>query len=210
MNKNYIFVGVGIVIVVIILAITLSQNSTVSMTLDEIIKNRDCKALHEWELDHSFDANLDITSKQMTEGVQLAMECTGKVLDNMMGISSSSQSAESDNEITVDNTVDTPTTIQDEYEIQITLDKQQYRVGETMQIDVTISPDWYDGITIGIDSSGSNRYKISDKNQDSEYDMTLKISPLWGDIGIHNVNLRNNAYSNFGDITPFVEFEIIE
>ena len=90
--------------------------------LDEIIKNRDCKALQEWELDHSFDESLDITSKQMTEGVQLAMECTGKVLDNMMDTSTS--------------------IITDEYEIQITLDKQQYRVGERIHVDVTISPDW--------------------------------------------------------------------
>jgi len=59
------------------------------MTLDQIIKNRDCSALDKWENEHMFDDNLNISSEQMSAAISLATECIGKALGNMFGNSDS-------------------------------------------------------------------------------------------------------------------------
>ena len=84
MNKNYIFVLTAIVIAIVIIGVVVSYQSP-SMTLDQIIKNRDCAALDKWENDHMFDDNLDISSEKMSAAMSLATECVGKALDNMFG-----------------------------------------------------------------------------------------------------------------------------
>ena len=84
MNKNYIFVLTAIVIVIVIIGVVILYQSP-SMTLDQIIKNRDCSALDKWENDHMFDDNLNISSEQMSAAMSLATECVGKALGNMFG-----------------------------------------------------------------------------------------------------------------------------
>ena len=61
-----------------------------TLTLDQIIQNKDCNALMKWEEEHMFDDDLDISSEQLSGVMKLAMECTGKVLDNVFGNSDSS------------------------------------------------------------------------------------------------------------------------
>ena len=80
MNKNYIFVLTAIAIVIIGVVILYQSPS---MTLDQIIKNRNCSALEKWENDHMFDDNLDISSEQLSAAMSLAAECVGKALGNM-------------------------------------------------------------------------------------------------------------------------------
>jgi len=88
MNKNYIFGLIAISIVIVIIgAVVLYQSP--SMTLDQIIKNKDCSALDKWENDHMFDDDLNISSEQMSNARKLATECVGKVLNNMLGSSNS-------------------------------------------------------------------------------------------------------------------------
>jgi len=45
------------------------------MTLDQIIKNRDCSALDKWENEHMFDDDLNISSEQLSDAMKLAIEC---------------------------------------------------------------------------------------------------------------------------------------
>ncbi len=62
------------------------------MTLDQIIKNKDCVALDKWDSEHMFDDNLNISSEQMSAAMKLATECVGKALNNMLGNSNSETS----------------------------------------------------------------------------------------------------------------------
>ncbi len=82
--KLIILAVIGITILV---TVVLYQSS--SMTLDQIIKNKDCAALSKWEEEHMFDDNLNISSEQMSQAMKLATECVGKVLKNMSGSSDS-------------------------------------------------------------------------------------------------------------------------
>jgi len=83
MNKNYIFVLVAIIIVIVLVIAFSSMSAT--LTLDQIIKNRDCSALNKWENEHMFDDNLNISSEQLSAAMSLATECVGKALGNMFG-----------------------------------------------------------------------------------------------------------------------------
>jgi len=80
--------GIVVIAIVIIGVVVLYQSP--SMTLDQIIKNRDCSALDKWENDHMFDDNLNISSEQLSATMSLATECVGKALKNMFGNSDSS------------------------------------------------------------------------------------------------------------------------
>jgi len=82
MNKNYIFVLTVIGIPIVIIGVVVLYQSP-SMTLDQILKNRDCTALDKWEEEHMFDDDLNISPEQLSAAMSLAAECVGKVLDNM-------------------------------------------------------------------------------------------------------------------------------
>lgn len=56
-----------------------------SVTLDQIIKNKDCVALDKWENEHMFDDDLNVSSEQLSASMKLAAECVGKALKNMFG-----------------------------------------------------------------------------------------------------------------------------
>ena len=84
MNKNYIFVLTAIVIAIVVIGVVVLYQSP-SMTLDQIIKNRDCSGLEKWEEEHMFDDNLNISSEQMSAVMNLTTECVGKALGNMFG-----------------------------------------------------------------------------------------------------------------------------
>ena len=89
MNKNYIFVlGIVVIVIAIIGVVVLYQSP--SMTLDQIIKNKDCSALDKWENEHIFDDDLNVSSEQMSAAMSLATKCIGKALGNMFGNSDSS------------------------------------------------------------------------------------------------------------------------
>ncbi len=107
MNKNYIFVLAAISIVIVIIGVVVLYQSS-SITLDQIIKNKDCTALSKWEEEHMFDNNLNVSSEQMSAAMKLATECVGKALKNMSGSSDSSntladQERASDLEYTLSN-----------------------------------------------------------------------------------------------------------
>ncbi len=82
--KLIILVAIGITILG---SVILYQSP--SMTLDQIIKNKDCTALNKWEEEHMFNDNLNISSEQMSGAIKLATECVGKALKNMGGGSDS-------------------------------------------------------------------------------------------------------------------------
>jgi len=84
MNKDIIFGLTVIVIAIVIIGVIVSYQSP-SMTLEQIIKNKDCAALDKWEEEHMFDDNLNISSKQMSAAMSLATECVEKALGNMFG-----------------------------------------------------------------------------------------------------------------------------
>jgi len=88
MNKNYLFILIAVV--AIILAVVLYSSMTATLSLDQIIKNKDCTALSKWEEEHIFDENLNVSSEQMSKAMKLAAECVGKALKNMGGNSDSS------------------------------------------------------------------------------------------------------------------------
>ena len=217
MNKNYIFIAVGIIAVGLILAVVISSSSKVSsITLDEIIKNKNCKALQEWELEHSFDENLKISSEQMSAGMSLALKCTGKMLDNIGNASPPSQSNvevvqdESYVEITSDNIIENSL---HQYNVQITLDKDQYFFNQYIHVNVAVSPIVDGTIIIGVDDYRS-KY-VRDYDQDGNYTIKILAQPFWG-VGMHEIKLITDEYSpyddmvSFGDTTATVEFEIIE
>ncbi len=83
MNKNYVFVLIAVVIAIILIIVFSSIFTT--MTLDQIIKNKDCVALDKWDNEHMFDDNLNISPEQMSAVTSLTMECAGKALGNMFG-----------------------------------------------------------------------------------------------------------------------------
>ncbi len=83
MNKNYLFIL--ITVVVIILAVVFYNSTITTITLDQIIKNKDCTTLSKWEEEHIFDDDLNISSEQLSSAMKLAIECTGKALKNMGG-----------------------------------------------------------------------------------------------------------------------------
>jgi len=80
--KNIYTLIILAVIGIAILGIVLYQIP--SMTLDQIIKNKDCTALSKWEEEHMFDDNLNVSSEQMSAAMSLAAECVGKALGNMV------------------------------------------------------------------------------------------------------------------------------
>jgi len=86
MNKNYIFILIAVAAIVLV---AVAYSMTATMTLDQIIKNKDCVALDKWDNERMFDNNLDISSEQMSAAMKLAMECVGIGLDNMLGSSDS-------------------------------------------------------------------------------------------------------------------------
>ena len=88
MNKNYIFVLCIVVIAIVIIGVVVLYQSP-SITLDQILKNRDCSALDKWEEEHMFDDDLNISTEQMSATMSLATECVGKALGNMLGNSDS-------------------------------------------------------------------------------------------------------------------------
>ena len=89
MNKNYIFGLTAIGVAIVIIGVVVLYQSP-SITLEQIIKNRDCSALEKWEEEHMFDDNLNVSSEQMSAAMKLATECVGKALKNMSGNSDSS------------------------------------------------------------------------------------------------------------------------
>jgi len=107
MNKNYVIVSIGIISALIILFVVISGSTFTAITLDEIIKNKDCNGLMQWEEDHMFDNELDLTSKQISGGTQLAMECTGKALDNMFGNTESPSSDSTNAKVILDDILKT-------------------------------------------------------------------------------------------------------
>ncbi len=90
MKGTYKLIILAVIGIAILGAVVLYQSS--SMTLDQIIKNKDCVALDKWEEEHMFDDNLNISSEQMSQAMSLALECTGKVFDNMLGSNNSKSS----------------------------------------------------------------------------------------------------------------------
>jgi len=82
MNKNYLFILIAVTAIVLVVV---SYSMSATLTLDQIIKNKDCVALDKWENEHMFDDNLNISSEQMSGAMKLAMECTGIALNNMLG-----------------------------------------------------------------------------------------------------------------------------
>ena len=81
--KNIIFVltAIGVAIVLVIAFSSMSA----TLTLDQIIKNKDCSALEKWEEEHMFDDDLNMSSEQLSAAMSLAAECVGKALGNMLG-----------------------------------------------------------------------------------------------------------------------------
>ncbi len=85
MNKTYIFAGVGAGIAVIALVVALSSPIVITMSLDQILANRDCTALDEWGNENLFREGLDLTQEQRSGIMNLAFECEFKALENMFG-----------------------------------------------------------------------------------------------------------------------------
>lgn len=85
MNQNYIFVGSGILGTAIILISLSSLSISPEMSLEQIIKNKDCKALEKWGDNNKFNENLNLSSKQLEEAMKLEFECEAKALKNIFG-----------------------------------------------------------------------------------------------------------------------------
>jgi len=86
MNKNYLFILIAVAAIVLVV---MAYSMTATLSLDQIIKNKDCVALDKWENEHMFDDNLNIPSDQLSSAMKLAAECVGKALKNMSGSSDS-------------------------------------------------------------------------------------------------------------------------
>ncbi len=55
------------------------------ISLEQIIKNKDCKALEKWGNDNKFEDNLSLSSKQLEKAMKLEFECQTKAFENVFG-----------------------------------------------------------------------------------------------------------------------------
>ena len=55
------------------------------MSLEQIIKIKDCKALEKWGDNNKFNENLNLSSKQLGEAMKLEFECEAQALKNIFG-----------------------------------------------------------------------------------------------------------------------------
>ena len=85
MYKIYIFVGIGVSIGAIALIVALSDAPVMSMSLDEILANKDCTALEKWGEDKIYDDNLNLTEEQRSKMMELSIDCSIKGAKNLLG-----------------------------------------------------------------------------------------------------------------------------
>ena len=70
------FVVVGVVVIVVL--------GEPAMSLDQILKNKDCEALDKWQT-NLYDDNLNLSAEQKSGMMELALECGMKAIGNMFG-----------------------------------------------------------------------------------------------------------------------------
>ena len=133
MNKMYIIVGavVGIIVLVSILSVP----AITSMSLDQILKDRDCTALEKWSEEHIYDENLSITNEQQSKIMSVGFECGMRSVNNILpGISGiiTSQSEKDSSEIITQSEKARPVN-------SITTDKYTYQSGEIVNVEVNVN-----------------------------------------------------------------------
>lgn len=185
MMKNILILGIICIAAVLAFA-SLSFTST-EINLDQIIENKDCKALQQWENNQLFDDNLNLSSEQITSLLKLDGECELKIIKNLFDI-----------EIVEENK---------EYDIQITLDKHEYKRGEIMNVEVSITPEHNKGIYLKFDNKSSHMSSIRYNNEDGKYEGTINMKNM--DIGNHIIGIHKES-SPTGYWGEPIEFEIVK
>lgn len=101
MNNTYIYVGIsGGIAVAVIIAVALLSSTTPESSLQQIINNKDCKGLANWEINNVYDDQINISTKLQGQAIVLSSECGVKAIKNMYGDSSSSSTSSSDDTTT--------------------------------------------------------------------------------------------------------------
>lgn len=178
---------VGIISSVTILAFVSLSLISSEINLDQIIENKDYKALQKWENDQLLDENLNLSSKQVTELLKLDMECKLKIIKNLYN----------------------PDTITEnkEFEVQIIIDKYQYKKGDIMKAEIIITPEYNKGISLKFDNYIANMYDIMSADEDGKYRELLTTKLL--KEGKHTIGIHKGA-SPTGFLGEPIEFEIIK
>jgi len=166
--------------------VSLSFTST-EINLEQIIENKDCKALQKWEDDHIYEDTLEISSELKTKIFKMEMECELKVIQNLFGTDTVTENKE--------------------YEIQIEIDKYQYKKGEIMKVEITITPEHNKGISLKFDNNFANMYNILSADEDGKYRELLTTKLL--KEGKHTIGIHKGV-SPTGYWGEPIEFEIIK
>lgn len=120
----YVIVGIAVVGIIALVAI-LSVSSITSMSLDQILKNKDCEALEKWGNEYLYDENLNLTNEQQKKIMSVGFECGMKAAKNIFSDSSKIITPPQPEKV---KPVD-----------KITLDKFQYRSGEVVNVEVSVA-----------------------------------------------------------------------
>ena len=84
MNK-IVFVGVGTAAILIVVAVGLSSVSADPVSeLKQILKNKDCVKLVEWE-PNLYKSDLNLSSELKQQAFSMAMQCELNALENVFG-----------------------------------------------------------------------------------------------------------------------------
>ena len=84
MNK-IVFVGVGAAAILIVVAVGLSSVSADPVSeLKQILKNKDCVKLVEWE-PNLYKSDLNLSSELKQQAFSMAMQCELNALENVFG-----------------------------------------------------------------------------------------------------------------------------
>ena len=176
---------VGIISTAIILAfVSLSFTST-EISLEQIIENKDCEALQKWENDHIYEDTLEISSELKTKIFKMEIGCELKVIQNLFGTVTENK----------------------EYEIQIEIDKYQYKKGDIMKVEITITPEYNKGISLKFDNYIASMYNIMSADEDGKYRELLTTKLL--KEGKHTIGIHKGV-SPTGYWGESIEFEIIK
>lgn len=85
MKKNdFLIIGIIITTGPILVFARLSLMSS-ETSMEQILKNKDCKALQKWEDEHIYDETLKPSSELRTRIFKMEMECGAKALENVFG-----------------------------------------------------------------------------------------------------------------------------
>ena len=84
MNK-IVFVGMGAAAILIVVAVGLSSVSADPVSeLKQILKNKDCVKLVEWE-PNLYKSDLNLSSELKQQAFSMAMQCELNALENVFG-----------------------------------------------------------------------------------------------------------------------------